>query len=91
MKQINMRHDFALILVDITKEQADTIYSDLKTYFGWRVTLEEQDGETDEDPKKYILFLAMDNEEKIVKEAEKQECNRVILYEKEKQKVKEHC
>lgn len=80
-----MRHDFALLIGGVTKHQAEAISADLQIH-GWRSQVKANPGE-ESDESKFILLIALENESKVVAEAERQKTSRVNVSRKAQAKV----
>ena len=83
-----MRHDFALLVGGVSKHQAEAISADLQNH-GWRSRVKPNPGE-EADETKFILLIALENESKIVAEAERQKTSRVIVSKQAQQKVEKY-
>ena len=71
IEEIEMRHDFALILSNkVRMDQVWGISEDLKKE-GFIADIEADEDEKTKETKSYVLFLAINEEERILAEAER--------------------
>ena len=71
-QQINIRHDFAIkIPGKFSKDKVDALCNDLKT-FGFRTATHEQKDDKEKEIAEFNIFIAFDNEQRILQEAVRQ-------------------
>ena len=82
-----MRHDFVLQVSGVTDEQVETLCNDLQVV-GWRSVIEKQAGENDKEM--FAILIALEHDQKIIAEAERQKTSRIIRTPKDLEGVEKY-